>query len=1049
MISSFFIDRPIFACVIAIIITLSGLLALSSLPIEQYPNITPPQIMVQTNYPGASADTVADTVAAPIEQQVNSAENIIYMYSQSSSSGDMVLNVFFDIGTEIEQAQIDVQNQVNLAMPQLPEDVRKQGITIKKQSPTILLMVALQSPDGRYDDIYTSNYASINIIDELQRLRGVSNVQIIGARDYSMRVWLKPDRMAQLGISTSDVVDAIRDQNAQFAVGQIGQQPTKNPLPLQLPIVTQGRLSDPHEFDDIIIVAKPDGSMVQIRDIGHTELGAANYDVNAAVDGKPTTMIAIYQQYGANALDVANEVRSTMQQLSESFPAGLEYSIPYDTTSFIIASITEVQHTIFEAAVLVVLVVFVFLQSFRATLIPLLAMVVSIVGAFAGMYVLGMSLNTLTLFGLVLAIGIVVDDAIVVIENVERNMREFKLPPTAATHKAMEEVTGPVIAIVFVLCAVFIPVTFLGGMSGQLYKQFALTISISVVVSGIVALTLSPAIAQYLIKVEDHHSRFAIWFNNFFDKSSLAYVEGAKWLINRTTIALAGFATLLLLIHFLFIAVPTGFVPEEDQGYVMALAKLPDGASLTRTQAITDMVEAITEKNPAVDHTIALTGYSLIDGINRPNQGSYFITLKDWSERRSAPMQVKNILRSFNKQFWSIPESQLITFNPPAIQGMGTVGGFEFWIENRGPGDQSVLEGVARDLIAKARDIPSLQGLSTTIDASSKQLYVDLDRYKARSLGVPIAGAFQSLQSLLGTLYVNDFNKFGKVFKVIVQAEPQYRNNPDSIGQIYVKSTHGQMVPLNSLINVRNVQGPTLVSRFNGFPAAKINGDAAPGYSSGEAMEAMEKLAKEVLPEDMSFSWGGQSYQEKVNSGASTKVFIMGLVMVFLILAALYENWSLPFSIILAVPFGVFGALAAVWIMQMSNDIYFQIGMLTLIALSAKNAILIIEFAVIKSQEGMSFLEAALHAARLRFRAILMTSLTFIFGVIPLVLSSGAGAASRHSVGTGVLGGMVSATFLAIFFVPFFYKFIQEVVTRRKQEAVKEGKQVKAGGPDV
>jgi hydrophobe/amphiphile efflux-1 (HAE1) family protein len=954
------------------------------------------------------------------------------MYSQNSSSGDMALNVFFDIGSNVDQAQIDVQNNVNIAINQLPQEVQRQGITVKKQTPAILLIVALQSPGGRYDEIFTSNYASINVVDELQRLSGVSDVKIIGARDYSMRLWLKPDRMAQLGLSVPDVIMAVKEQNSQYAVGRIGQAPTIQPVQLTLPITTLGRLSEPKQYEDIILRAKPDGSTIQLKDVGRAELGAQNYDVIGELDGKPTTLIAVYQQYGANALDVANEVKSTIEYLSKQFPSGLEYSIPYDTTLFINASIHEVIVTIFEAAFLVVVVVFIFLQNLRATLIPLLAILVSIVGTFAGMYLFGFSLNTLTLFGMVLAIGIVVDDAIVVIENVERNMRELKLDPKEAARRAMDEVTGPVIAIVFVLCAVFIPVAFLGGIAGMLYKQFAITISISVVVSGIVALTLSPAIAALVLKPHTTPSRMAVWFNKGFDKFTAYYLKAATWIITRTVIGLSLFATVLVLTAVLFRIVPTSFVPQEDQGYLVAVANMPDGASLSRTHEVALEMEKIAEKNPAVQHFIGLTGFSFLDNLNRTNISTCFITLKDWSERQTAELKAGGVLKYLAMHYFRIPEAKILTFNPPAIQGLGSVGGFEFWIQNKGVGDTTALAMAAQEFIAAAEKRRELTGLNTSLQANNIQLFVDLDRIKARSLGVSIAEVFQTLQTLLGSLYVNDFNKFGRVYRVMLQAEPSYRSTVHDIGEAYVRSDTGNMIPLKSIVNVRYEKGPSILSRFNGFPSAKILGSATAGYSSGQAMKAMEEVAREILPEGMSYAWSGESYQEKQTSGSSATVLVGGILMVFLILAALYEKWALPLAIILAVPMGIFGAITAVWLRGMSNDVYFQVGLVTLIALSAKNAILIVEFAVIKQNEGMAIIDAALEAAKLRFRAILMTSLTFIFGVIPLVTSTGAGAASRHSVGTGVLGGMIAATVLAVLLVPLFFKLIGQM-TKEKQ----------------
>lgn len=1025
MISRYFIERPILSTVISIFIVLAGLVSIFFLPIEQFPNILPPQINVQTIYPGASAQTVANSIASPIEQQVNGVENMIYMNSNSSSTGNYNLNIYFDIGSNINQALIDVQNQVNMALPLLPDQVRKGGISIRKQTPAILLLVAMQSQGGRYDEVFLSNYATVNVVQELQRTPGVSSVLIINSRDYAMRIWLDPALLAKYGLTAGDVADALRDQNSEYSVGRLGENPTAGPTELTISITSVGRLSTPEEFNNIILKANPDGSIVFLKDVGYAELGAVNYSVLGKINSTPTISIAIFQQFGANALEVADNIKKKMEEISHSFPKGIEYSIPYDTTRFVKVSIREVVKTIFEAAFLVALVVFIFLQNIRLTLIPLQAMVVSIIGTFAGMLILGLSINTLTLFGMILAIGIVVDDAIVVIENVERNMRALGKNAKESAILAMEEVTGPIIAIVLVLCAVFIPVAFLGGIAGQLYKQFALTISLSVIISGIVALSLSPALSAILLKPITHRSRFTVWFDKGFEKLTNLYAAGAHWLIVRPWLGVLLFLTMVGAIIFLFRVVPTGFVPNEDQGYLVSIINMPEGSSLSRTEEISHQAEEITVKNPAVEVYVELVGFSFIDSLNRTNQGTNFIVLKNWDERTSPLEHADAVLRQLYMQYSRIPQANIMVFNPPAIQGLGTVGGFEFWIENRGNGNYAYLEEVTHKFLAKTRERPEIAYAVSNIAANSEQIYVDLDRAKARSLGVPVSEVYNSLQSLFGSLYVNNFNKFGRIYQVVIMAQPKWRAKPTDLEEIYVRSNKGKMVPLKSIVTLKNSAGPNLVSRFNAFPAAKINGMAAPGYSSGQAIEAMEEVAKESLPADASYAWGGESYQEKAAGGSSSAMMIAGLLMVFLILAALYEKWSLPFAIILAVPFGIFGALLGIWLVGMTNDIYFQIGLITLIALAAKNAILIVEFAVIKHKEGLSILEAALEAGRLRFRAILMTSLTFIFGVIPLVLSTGAGANSRHSVGMGVLGGMIAATFLAIFFVPLFFRLIE------------------------
>jgi len=1034
MISSFFIDRPIFACVLSILITLAGLFALKALPIEQYPNITPPQIQVSATYAGADAMTTALSVAAPLEQQINGVDHMIYMYSQNSSTGNMILSIFFSIGTDINMAQVNVQNRVSQAMPLLPQQVQYQGITLQKQTPTILLLVAVQSPDGRYDNVFISNYTQINIVNELLRLPGVSNASIINARNYSMRIWLRPDRLAQLQLTADDIVNAIQEQNKDFTAGMLGMPPMAPHITMTVPMTGLGRLSDPKEYENIILKANLDGSFVRIKDIGYVELGAQSYDIDGKLDGKDSMLIAVYQEFGANALDVANEVKKKMMETSKNFPSGLVYTIPYDTTDFIKQSITEVVKTIFEAAVLVSLVVLIFLQSWRATLVPVIAMIVSIVGTFAGMHVMGFSLNTLTLFGLVLAIGIVVDDAIVVIENVERNIRELKMAPKEAAHQAMKEVSGPVVAIVFVLCAVFIPVAFLGGIAGQLYKQFAITISVSVVISGIVALTLSPALAALLLKPNISTSRFAIWFNRSFDRFTAGYLVGANWILKRAWFGLLLFAGCLAVLGFLSHTIPTSFVPEEDQGYVIAVANMPDAASLDRTNNVDQEITKIALEQPGVNHVTSLTGFSLLESLNRIQVGTNFITLDDWSKRKSPSLQASVIASALNKKYFKIPQAQIFVFNPPAIQGLGTVGGFEFWIESHGDATIQELEEVTRNVIKKAEERSELQGLSTAIQTDNLQLFIDLDRYKARALNISIGDILSTLQIFFGSLYVNLFNKFGQVFQVTVQSDPEYRAVINNLGDMYVRSSTQEMVPLKALMSLHYGKGPNLISRFNGYTASKIIGTAAPGYSSGQSMAAMSEAAKEVLPTGMIPAWSGQAYQELAMGGTSMGILLIGVVMVFLILSALYERWSLPVAVILAVPFGLMGAFIAIWIRGTSNDVYFDIGLVTLIALSAKNAILIVEFAMIKRHEGMTVAEAAVEAAKLRFRAILMTSLTFILGVVPLLISKGAGAASRHSVGTGVFGGMIAATILAVFLVPLFYKLIDQNAERREEK---------------
>jgi multidrug efflux pump len=1036
MISHFFIDRPVFAAVISIILTLAGLSAMGVLPIAQYPDITPVQIQVSATYPGASADVVSQSVAAPIEQQVNSVDNLMYMYSSSSSTGNMNLNVFFDIGTDPDIAQVNVQNQVSLALPQLPEAVSKQGVQVQTKSSTFLMVIALYSPDGSHDETFVGNYTYLYVLNALQRIPGANQSSIFGVPNYAMRIWLKPDRMSELGLTTDEVIQAIQTQNQQFAIGQIGQSPTNGPVELTFPVSTQGRLTTPEEFENIILRASTTGAgVLRLKDVGYVTLGMQSYNLRSRFNGKVGTALAVYQQAGANALEVSKNVRAALEELKKSFPAGLDYAIALDTTKFVQASIDEVVKTLMEAIVLVILVVFIFLQSWRATVIPIVAVIVSVIATFSGMYLLGFSINMLTLFGLVLCIGIVVDDAIVVVENVERNMAEFHLSPKEAAHRAMEEVTGPVIAVVLVLSAVFVPVAFLGGMTGQLYKQFAITIAISVAISGLVALTLSPALAALLLKPGEHGDQrtdllyrfFFGPFNRGFDWVTHGYAESVRFVTKRILLGLALFAVMLVAIYGLFQAVPSSFVPDEDQGYVFGVGMLPDGASLDRTEAVGEQMSDIFRANPAVGSVVAINGYSLLDSQMKTTDTTLFVSFKDYEERKDPKLSAPNVIREVMGQFAKISEAIALVFNPPSIPGLGTTGGFEFWIQSRGSSDIKQLAKVTQDFVAKARQRPELRGLTTTINAASQQLYVSLDREQARTLGVPVGNVFGTLQALFGSLYVSQFNLYSQVWQVIVQAAPEYRSRPDDIKQVYVRSTNGGMVPLAAVTKLEYTSAPNLITRFNTFPAAKVTGGAAPGYSSGQALATMQAVAQEALPEGYSFGWSGQAYQEIKVGGDSAMVFIYGLIMVFLILAAQYEKWSLPFSVMMAVPFGVFGALLAVWLRGMENDVYFQIGLLTLVGLAAKNAILIVEFAVMKHEEGMPVLEAAVEAARLRFRPILMTSLAFILGAIPLVIATGAGANSRHSIGTGIVGGMTAATVLAIFFVPMFFRLFEGI----------------------
>ena len=1029
MFAHFFIDRPIFAMVVSLVIVIAGAAAMVSLPIAQYPDITPVQIQVTATYPGADAQTVAQNVGAPIEQQVNGADNMIYMQSTSSSTGNYTLNAYFEQGTDPKLAQVDVQNRVQWATPQLPSAVTQQGVIVKKTTQSFMLVIALYSPDERYDADYVANYANINVLDAIKRINGANQASIFGVPDYAMRIWLRPDRMAQLGITATDVANAVRQQNQQFAVGRIGQSPTPAPVPQTFPVTTPGLFTEPDQFENIILRSEQQGAAtVRIKNVGRADLGRKDYSIRSKYQGKNATLIVVYQQPGANALEVAKQVYATLDNLSKSFPDGLAYDVALDTTKFVKASIDEVVHTFFEAVVLVVLVVFVFLQSLRLTIIPTLAVPVSILGAMIGMLAFGFSVNMLTLFGMILAIGIVVDDAIVVIENTERNMTQFGLSPKEAAKRAMTEVSGALIAIVLVLNAVFIPVAFLGGMTGQLYKQFAVTIAISVVFSGIVALTLSPALAAILIKPGHGEKRgFFKWFENTLERATNGYVAGARWIMHHTLLAFGAFAAVVVAAGWLFSVWPGAFVPQEDQGYLFVPYMLPDAASLDRTEAVGDQAAQFMMQNPAVANVTQVDGYSLIDQQNKTNRGLLFVSLKDFDKRKEPALSAPALIQAAARDYAGIKDGLVFPLNPPAIPGLGVTAGFEMWVQQRGSGDYGQLASYVQQIVAKARQNPELARVSATVSAENRQLLTELDRTKTENLGVPVSDVYDTLQTLFGSLYVNQFPKNSRLWQVILQAEPDYRLQPKDIDQIYVRNKNSDMVPLSSVVSTRWSTGPDIVTRFNNYPAAKITGGPAPGVSSGQALTAMEQIASEVLPSDYGFAWAGEAREEKQAGGTSAIAFIFGLIFVFLILAAQYESWTLPFGVIMAVPFALLGALLAIVLRGIPNDVYFQIGLLTLIALAAKNAILIVEFAVELHQGGKSLYDSAVEAAKLRFRPILMTSFAFILGVVPLAIATGASANSRHSIGTGVIGGMLGATAIAIFFVPMFFLVLEKL----------------------
>ncbi len=1028
MLSRFFIDRPIFAAVISVFIVIAGLASMRTLPVAQYPEIAPPVVTVRAIYPGASAEVLEQTVAAPLENQINGVERMLYMSSISAANGMVEIQVTFDIGTDVDKAALTVNNRVKQAEPRLPQEVRRQGVTVEKGSSSFLQVIAFYSPDGRYDDLYTSNYVTLNVLDALKRVPGTTNVQIFGAKDYAMRIWVRPDRLTQLKLTTADLVRALNEQNAQFAAGKVGQAPTGGKQELVYTITTRGRLADAREFENIIVRANPDGSTLRLRDVARVELASKDYEFIGRINGRPATLVGIFLQPGANALEVAGRVKDAVRSLAERFPAGLTYSIAYDTTRFVEVSIREVLKTLGEAMLLVFLVVFVFLQNWRATLIPFAAVPVSLIGTFAGLFLLGYSINTLTLFGMVLAIGIVVDDAIVVLENCERIMHEEHLSARESAIKAMREVTGPVIAIVLVLCAVFVPIAFLGGLTGELYRQFAVSISIAVVISGFVALTLTPSLCVLILKREHKQpGRLFAWFNDWFHRVTGRYSDGVAWMIRRGGIGVVLFAAMVALAAGLWRITPGSLVPDEDQGFYIVAVILPDGATLERTDRVVARVIEAIKSNPVNEDAVAFTGFDLLGGSFRNNAATIFVTQRHWDERTVTSQQLVGEL--FMKTA-GIKEALVLAFGPPPIFGIGTAGGFEFYIQNRGEGGARRTAEVLQQFLARANGDPMLGGVQTLWRAKVPQLFVEVDRERAKALGVPLDDVFNTLSATLGSFYVNDFNRFGRTWQVLMSAEPAYRNRPDSIGAIYLRAQEGAnagaMVPLESLASVRFSAGPDTLDRFNNLPAVKIFGQGAPGVSSGQAIQVVERIAKEVLPADFSYDWGGASFQEKRSSGTSGIALGLAAVMVFFILAAQYERWSLPFSVLLALPFGTFGALAAVWLRGFTNDVYFQIGLVTLLGLAAKNAILIVEYASMKHAEGMSASAAALEAARLRFRPILMTSLAFILGVLPLAISVGAGAGARHSVGTGVMGGMMAATFLAIFFVPLFFKLLTD-----------------------
>ena len=1027
MFTHFFIDRPILSSVISLLIVLAGAVSMSVSPIEQYPDMSPPQVTISAIYPGATADVIANNVAAPIEVQLNGIDNLLYYYSTSSSSGNSEIVVVFRPGSNPDINQVNVQNKLSQATPFIPQAVTQQGLIVDKKSPSIMMVVSVYSPDERYSPTYIGNYTNLYVLEELKRIPGANRSQVFGSPDIAMRVWLRPDRMAQLGISVQEVTSAIQSQNQTFGIGQIGAPPAPPGTDQQFVVTAQGLLSKPEEFENIIVRAEKEGvASVRIRDIGRVELAKRDYSLASRMNGKTAETIGIYQQPGANAVDTARAVRKKMEELKAKFPTGLDYKIVLDTSQFTLFSIEKVLHTFFEAVVLVVLVVFVFLQSLRATVIPILAVPVSIVGTFMGMHLLGFSINMLTMFGMILAIGLVVDDAIVVVENVEVNITQKGLAPLEAAKQAMTEIAGALISIVLVLLAVFLPVAFLGGVTGTLYKQFAITIAISMVISGVMALTLSPALAAIIIKA--HHGKKNRAFQAFddgFEYVKQGFLRIVETVLRAWPISLGLFVAVIAGILLMFRVLPSSFVPDEDQGYFFVVTQVPDAASLDVTARFSSDLEEILLKDPAVQDVGTVNGYSFIDGQQNNSAAVMFGLMKPFEERKDPKLLSFDTLKRLNAQFAGRRDGIAFALNPPSIPGLGTTGGFEFYVQNRGSGDPRATDEALKAFLEKARQRPELQGVSTTFRANSQQLFVDLDRNKAEVLGVRVGDVFTAMQALFGSQVAGQFSQFSRVWFVIVQADAEYRANPDDFRKVYVRSASGANIPLSALITTRYVASPKLVTRFLGFPAVKITGNPAPGFSSGQAIRAMEEVAAETLPGDFAYAWAGQALQEKESGSTSSSAFIFGLIVVFLLLAAQFEKWTLPIAVVLTVPFAVLGALLLTWVLHLENDVYFQVGLVTLVGLAAKNAILICEFAIERVHKGMAPREAAIEAAGLRLRAIVMTSFAFILGCVPLAIASGPGANSLRAIGTGVIGGMLFSTLIAIFFVPLFFWLLE------------------------
>ncbi|MDD2789228.1 MAG: multidrug efflux RND transporter permease subunit [Sulfurimonas sp.] len=1034
MFSAFFIRRPIFAAVISIVILLAGGISIFSLPVSEYPRVSPPQIVVSTGYPGASAQTIAQTVAAPLEQEINGAKHMLYMNSVASDSGALSISVFFEIGTDPDSAKIDVNNRVQSALSKLPDQVQRQGVSVDERSPDMLQVVILNSPDNSRDITFLSNYALMNIVDDLKRVKGVGDVQIFGAKDYAIRVWIDPLKLKKYSLTVTDLITAIREQNEQYAAGSIAAEPVSGREMFTYTIETPPRMNDPVQFSNIIIRSNEDGSALKLKDVATIELGAQSYDMKTKLNDAPAIPIGIFLQSEANAIETAREVRNTMQGISESFESGIKYKIPYDITDFIEVSINEVVKTFIEALILVILIIFLFLQNWRATLIPILAVPVSIVGAFAGMYVLGFSINLLTLFGLVLAIGIVVDDAIIVIENVERHIAEG-LSPFDASMQAMKEVSGALVAIVLVLSAVFIPVAFLGGLSGEMYKQFAVTIVISLAISGFVALTLTPALCAVLLKPTHSKPNFFFRaFNSFFNWATQGYTKAVQLTIRYTFLSLVLFGGLIYITFDLFSGLRTGLVPAEDKGTIFVFSYNPPAASLNRTDELTKEIYDIVGKDTEnVKNVVQFAGRDFMSSTLRTHAAATIVKLTDWDQRTRPEQHALSITADLNKKLFATSDGYSFAVVPPPIRGMGMVGGFELYVQDRTGGDITALQKYVNEIIQKANERKELSSVRTTLNANIPKYTVAVDIEKAKSKGVALDQIYQTLNATFGAFYVNDFNLFGRTYNVTMQAQSEFRNQSSDIDKIYVRGKNNEMFPLSSFVTLEQTVGADIIERFNLFTAAKVSGQPSLGYSSGDALKAIEEVTKEVLPDGYTISWTGTAYQEKQISSDSSMAFIFGIIFLYLILAAQYERWLMPVSVVMAMPFAIFGAVVATHLRGTENDIYFQIGLLVLAGLAAKNAILIVEFAMQRQAQGVKIIEAVTEAAKIRLRPIIMTSLAFTLGVIPLAISSGAGAASRHSIGTGVVGGMLGATFLAIVFIPLFYIIVSKLRGKEKE----------------